>query len=162
MKKYMHTLEKTDALHFVQEHQVGVLATVSNDAVPELSTIYFFTQNDFITHFVTKTQTRKYHNFLAKRVATLLVYDEEELASAELSGEVETVTDIPKAVEVIEAFQELVLARGSGYWVPPIAQLEMGHYAVCKLVPRSVRFQTLKIFSENILRKPKILTTLLD
>jgi uncharacterized pyridoxamine 5'-phosphate oxidase family protein len=140
MPNNIYASDRTGALHFLKDHPIGVLATLGAENVPELSTIYFFIQSDFLCYFVTKTETRKYHNFLAKQKATLLAYDEEKLATVEMSGEVETVTDIVKATEIIESFQDLVLSRKVGYWVPPIAQLERGNYAVCRLVPATVRF----------------------
>jgi hypothetical protein len=140
MENNIYASDKAGTLLFLQDHPIGVLATIGANNIPELSTIYFFIQSDFLCYFVTKTETRKYHNFLAKQTASLLAYDEEKLATAEMVGEVETVTDLVKAAQIIESFQELVLSRKVGYWVPPIAQIERGDYAVCRLVPSNIRF----------------------
>lgn len=148
-------MQKADALIFLESHPLGVLATVGAENTPELSSLYFFCKGDFDLYFVTKTGTRKYRNFLAKQAATLLSYDEEELTSVEVCGEVETVTDLVKAVQIIEMFQGLVLLRKAGYWVPPIAQLEKGDYVVCRLVPNTVRFN--KFSSPETKEAPELL-----
>lgn len=140
MKNIKTSLEKIDAWNFLQDHPLGTLASINGDGIPDLSAIYFFTKSDFTCYFVTKVQTRKYQNFLRDPKATLLCVSEVDRISAEVQGNVETVTDVVKVAQIIEEFQSLVASRSAEYWIPPIAQLSAGEYVVCMLVPSVVHF----------------------
>lgn len=143
-----YNIEKTEAWNFLQKHPLGTIATINQSGVPEVAAVYFFTENDFSCFFVTKVGTRKFQNSLERQVATLLSFDEEELVSVEIPGQVEIITEIAAITRIIEKFEDLVLMRKKGYWVPPISQIDAGQYVVCKLIPQVVYLNTFVSDSE--------------
>jgi len=144
-----YNIEKTEAWNFLQEHPLGTLATINKTGTPELAAIYFFTENDFSCFFVTKVETRKFKNSLEQPMATLLSFDEDTIASIEIQGQVEIITDTADITRIIQKFQELALLRKRGYWIPPVSQLDAGQYVVCKLVPQHILFNTYVSDSED-------------
>jgi hypothetical protein len=134
------SLERNDALNFLQEHPLGVLTTLSGAMLPESSAVYFAAKPDLSCLFTTKTRTRKFANIENGSPAVLFSFSEDHLASAELRGRVEVVLDTMEIAHAIEAMNGVVSSRKAGYWVPPIAQIEAGEYVVCRLIPEAVRF----------------------
>lgn len=132
------SIERNDALNFLQEHPLGTLATTNEKGTPELAAVYFFTEKNFTCYFVTKAHTRKLKNIEIHPDASLLSYDEELLYSVEVSGEATIVRDPLEIAQAIERFQEIASARHAQYWIPPISQLQAGQYIVCKLLPSEV------------------------
>lgn len=141
------TLERNDALNFLQGNPLGALATLNREGLPDVSAIYFFTEKDFTCYFVTKSDTRKYQNCLKNPNVTLLSFSEKDLISVEINGTVETVVDTLEVARSVERFQDRVSTRKAGYWIPPISQLKAGSYVVCKLIPTVIRFNN---FAANI------------
>jgi hypothetical protein len=134
------SLQRNDAVNFLQEHPVGVLTTLNAAMIPESSAIYFAADARFSCLFTTKTQTRKFSNIQNGSPAVILSFSEGKLASAEVQGTIEVIVDAMEIAHAIEQFNTIVASRKMGYWVPPIAQIEAGEYVVCRLVPKTVRF----------------------
>jgi len=133
--------DRNTALNFLQEHPLGVVSTQNSKGDADLAVVYFFTEKDFTTYFVTKTVTRKFRNIIDQGKATLLAYDEDSLTSVEVQGQVRHVHDTAEIAQALEHFSSVALSRKGGYWVPPVSQIEgLGNFAVCKLHPKSVLF----------------------
>lgn len=141
-----YDIGKTIAWNFLESHPLGTLATLGSDGQIQMAAIYFFPEKDFSCYFVTKEATRKFINAQERKVATLLSFDEDELLSVEIAGEVTLVSDTISIAAHIEKFQNLASIRKAGYWIPPIAQINAGAYVVCKLTPNMV---VLNNFSED-------------
>ncbi len=140
------TIEKNDALNFLEDNPLGTLATIRPDGRADLAVIYFYVKKDFSCCFVTKVLTRKYKNILTAPHATLLVHNEKELTSVEITGSVEVMRDTIAIAQAIEEFNRVVASRRvEEYWAPPISQMSAGQYAVCKLVPDTVRSCRFKV-----------------
>ena len=139
MMDKIFTEKRNEALNFLEEHTLGTLATINSRGIPNLATVFFFVDKDFSCYFITKENTRKLENIQEREVSTLLCSSEDDLTSIELMGATEILTDTLSIVKIIERFQELVLNRKAGYWVPPISQLNAGQYVVCKFIPNSAR-----------------------
>jgi len=130
--------ERNDALNFLQEHPLGSLATINEQGSPELAAVYFYTEKDFSSYFVTKANTRKLANITQHPLTSLLSYDEELLYSVELTGIAELLRDPAAVSQAIEKFQMIAASRHAQYWIPPISQLQAGQYVVCMLKPEAV------------------------
>lgn len=134
-------LRQKAIVDFLRSHPVGTLGTQSKTGELELSAVYFMINPDLSCYIVTKANTRKCKNILTKPVGTLLCYAEDELVSVEVSGNLEVVLDTIEVVKVLERFQTMVEERGAEYWVPPIAQLRAGSYAIVTLKPSRVLYR---------------------
>jgi hypothetical protein len=104
--------------------------------------VYFTIDKDFSCYFVTKEATRKFQNIHERTVASLLCGREDDLTTVELTGNAEVVMDTAQIVSIVERFQDVAMSRKSGYWVPPVSQLNAGYYVVCKFVPHTVQMNT--------------------
>lgn len=56
---------KQDAIAFINEHKLGVIATVNAERKPECATVhYFFDEENWVIYIVTRSGSRKYQNIL--------------------------------------------------------------------------------------------------
>ncbi len=146
--------------NFLTSHPLGTLGTLNKKGDLELMAVYLLVNPDLSCHIVTKANTRKCKNILSRPTGTILCYAEDELTSVELSGKLELVLDTIEIVKVLERFQGMAEKRRVGYWVPPIAQLKAGSYAIITLTPAKVLYRRYadvkrggKKMTEVVLRK---------
>lgn len=139
---------RAQAHKFLESHPVGTLSTISILDIPEVSTIYFFTDSDFTLYFLTKILTRKMRNLSIRPVGTIVSFDESELTSVEITGKVDVVHDTITRARIIDTFHRVITERKMHYWIPPIAQLEAGAYALCKLTPTMVHYRKFTLEKE--------------
>lgn len=137
---------------FFHNHPLAFLVTLDRANVPETSVVYFLIEPDFTCYFFTKEETRKYQNIVENSRVTLSVSDEDLLMFGEVTGEATTVTDSTVLLDIMPKLQTIISSRQSKYWVPPIAQLKAGRFALFRVVPEKVRLT--EFSTETIDAKP--------
>lgn len=144
---------RNDALQFLREHPLGVLATRNADGSLTQSAIYFSVESDFTCYTVTKVGTRKFANMEERQEVSLYAFDESVPASVELSGIAVMIKDGAEAASALAAYEAVASARKPGYWLPPIAQIKAGDYITCKVLPASILYRTFS--GEDLEAKPE-------
>lgn len=145
--------ERNDALQFLREHPIGVLATRNADGSLTQSAIYFSAESDFTCYTVTKVGTRKFANMDERQEVSLYVFEEKAPASIELAGIAAIIGDGAEAASALAKYEAVASARKPGYWLPPIAQINAGDYVVYKILPASILY---RVFSaDGLERKPE-------
>lgn len=135
------SIVRDDVFVFLQENSLGTLVTVGDDGTPHPAAIFFHIENNFTIQFITKMKTRKFMNAEKHPRITLYVYSEEKLTSVTIVGECKMIYDTLEFAHVIEHFQNVIGDDTSKMWLPPVAQIEAGHYAACALIPSSIRYK---------------------
>lgn len=145
MSVTVHHNKRKDALDFLQNHKVGVLATVSPDGDPYAAAIYFTVDPSFEVVFLTKTRTKKADNLEHNSRAMLVVYDPASQTTVQLTGLVSKVDGILETNQVFTDIINISLDT-SGESVPPIAKLDEGDYVAYRLKPNEIR---MAVFSQD-------------
>ncbi len=126
-------------LKFVNDNPVAVLSTAA-DNKPWGSPVYVVADELLNFYFVTRSSTAKYKNFKNNPAVALTIVDGQELQAVQLSGEV---AELEPGEHRHKLFQELDKVHPEGVgegWLPPVAELESGTYAMCKVTPRFLQF----------------------
>lgn len=142
-------VSKKETLNFLRQEPLGTIATTDKRGVVKLSAVYFFVNNDFSFHFVTKTNTKKYKHLISGSKITLLACSEARLMSVEITGRPRVVHDSLEIVKVIEKFHTLAENQPVKYWMPPIAQISAGNYIVIETTPKRVLSRRFRIAEDD-------------
>lgn len=132
---------KKDVLAFLENTPLGTLITMGSAGVPEPSAVYFSVEKDFTLYFVTKAKTRKFRNLERRPGVTLYAFSEESFTTVSVRGRAHIVDDTLVFAQIIEQFQIIAGAKKSKQWLPPVAQIEAGHYVAVALKPSMIRFR---------------------
>jgi nitroimidazol reductase NimA-like FMN-containing flavoprotein (pyridoxamine 5'-phosphate oxidase superfamily) len=123
---------------FLQTHRSGTLATADAAANPHGAVIYFTYNGDYSFSFVTKTETQKYKNIEENKSVALVIYDEEEQASVQVTGYVKVIDDKDESYQVIsKSFK--YSAEVSHRELPPLEKLFAGEYVALRLIPQVIK-----------------------
>lgn len=125
---------------FFHSHPLAYLATLSEMHTPETASVYVYMEPDFTCYFFTKEKTRKYLNILRNPKVALSVGDEQSLSFGEITGNASVVVDSEILLKIMPKLQTVIASRKNTYWVPPIAQLQAGGFALFEVTPEQVRF----------------------
>lgn len=133
----IHPNQHKQAYEFLQQHPVGVIATVDPHHEPHAAAIYFSVDDKLNVSFLTKTETKKADNLRHNNHAVLLAYDGAMQTTVQIKGVVSEITDDH---EVSAIFARVLSASMETSGNPtPLAQLNQGDYVVYKLKPTQVR-----------------------
>ncbi|HSX02400.1 MAG TPA: pyridoxamine 5'-phosphate oxidase family protein [Candidatus Saccharimonadia bacterium] len=135
------TESRDHILAFLNEHPVGVLATVSKAGQPHAAAVYVTCDQLLNVFFITKQDTQKNYNLLANAHAALTVYDAYSLTTVQLSGRATEVLDVAQRDSIFNQIWNAAL-RTSQSGVPPTTRLTAGGYTVYKLSADSARLGT--------------------
>ncbi len=131
-------MSREEVYAWLTEANSGMLATVSADGEPHISTIFFVVDEDFNMYFSTKTGTRKYGDMQENNRVALAVTDERLLVTVQLRG---TVTTLKEGENEKGSFVRLMAADNRGArWMPPISKIDAGEYVMMKITPTWLRY----------------------
>jgi uncharacterized pyridoxamine 5'-phosphate oxidase family protein len=129
---------KKRMLEIVRNVRSATVATVSADGTPSIAPIFFILDDDFSLYFVTKTDTQKFKNISACPDVAFCITEDKEMRTLQGRGTAHTLLD---NAEVGSALARLIGAgERFGPWLPPIAKIEAGQYAMVKITPSWLRF----------------------
>ncbi|HSW66204.1 MAG TPA: pyridoxamine 5'-phosphate oxidase family protein [Bacillota bacterium] len=112
---------------YIDHNPAAVLGTIGEDG-PHGSVIYVVTATGRTVCFVTKDQSRKYHNLTAHPQVCLTFLNEKEGTTLQASGKA-FVADDPGLREMILDRVAKMHATMSG-WIAPVTKLADGQYVV--------------------------------
>ena len=133
--------KKRHMYNFALEHPTAVLSTVSPDATPHASVVYYALDDDFNALFVTKEHTRKHENLTHNSSAMILVYDPMAQVVLQIQGSAEKIAD-PYESQMAFASVMKNSMNESGYPFAPISKMPAGPYIVYRLKPEQFRLAT--------------------
>jgi general stress protein 26 len=124
--------------NFLRTRHTGVLATADGAANPHAATIYLTFNDDCTFSFVTKTETQKYKNIEENKAVALVIYDEKEQISVQVTGKVEVIDDRDESYEIMnKSFK--YSAELSRRELPPLEKLFAGDYVALHLKPQVIK-----------------------
>ena len=133
-------ITKKDVLKWIQSQPVATLATVSFAGMPQLATVYTDIDDNYYCYLVTRQDTRKYENLRHTKAVSLSWFDASRLVTCEISGEAHVVRSGKEVSAIITRLQKMILEQKSGYWIPPVGQINGGDYVVLRVIPDLVRY----------------------
>lgn len=124
----------SDELAFLQNHELGVLATVNPNQEPHLSTVYYTVNDTGILHILTKSETEKSRNIAHNHNTAFIVYDESNLQSLQLHARAEIEPDATIRQSVYNLISR-ERTYGNNIKKPPVTKLQDGSFTVIRLTP---------------------------
>lgn len=125
--------------HFLETHQVGVLATASKAGTPHAATIYFVVEPDFTLYFITKVETTKHQNMHENPNVALAVFDAPTQTTVQVFGTVQQLEDYEQFTDVYAKIVNIAHSTTSGEHQPPIDKIDSGKYAFYQIRPTTIR-----------------------
>ena len=119
--------DKQNIIRFLQDHPVGVLATVGADGNPHASPLYISCSNDLRVTFTTKRETLKYQNISQNNHVMAVVYEASSQMAVQMSGRAIEVADGDDQQAIIKGTIHAASKTGADE-VPPIAKISAGPY----------------------------------
>lgn len=132
--------QKEQILRFLREHHGAVIATVSQEGLPESAYVFYVVDEvdgNLFFYFLTKKSTRKYENVQSNKQISLVVTDEARLVTVQGSGEVTEVLEDAESTRVFDALVK-VMMKNIENWPPPVGKME-GDLAVLRVKPAWLR-----------------------
>jgi nitroimidazol reductase NimA-like FMN-containing flavoprotein (pyridoxamine 5'-phosphate oxidase superfamily) len=127
-------------LNWLQNNALATIATISAEQIPQSSVVYAHVDANYCCYFVTKETTHKYQNILRNKSVSVSWCDEESLVTCEMNGEAHIVYATDTVTTVIARLHKSVVSQKSGYWIPPVGQIDGSQYVVCKIVPDKITY----------------------
>ena len=115
-------------MHYISKNPMAVLSTVNDDGTPYGSIVYISSLGDRAVCFVTKTGTQKYMNLLARPMVSLTIGNDTESSTLQATGKASIINDPALLDAGMKKIHEIHAMRAE--WLPPIAKLRAGNYAV--------------------------------
>ena len=126
---------------FLTAHHTGVLSTVTSEHRPHGTVIYYGVDGQFVTYFLTKSQTKKHENITFSPCVMLTIYDLRTHSVAQISGVAEEVSSELELNGIAEDIWSLSESAAEGDSMP-IAKLDAGTYTAYKIKPVQIRLAT--------------------
>lgn len=128
---------------FLISHDIGTLATVSDNGILQAAVVYYATDKQNNIYVVTKTKTNKALNIIKHPQVAFTAYDTSSMQTIQIEGiaSVETDTKICKRI-----YDTILRPRfqGSHAEMPPIMYLPAGEYEVIVIKPMKYKFSDYK------------------
>ena len=135
------TKSREHITEFLNNHRVGVLATVDNTGKPHAATVYLAYDRQFNVYFVTKKETQKSRNLQDTGRAAIAIYDADSQSTVQAEGMATEVTDSQLAEGIITEIWSVALKTSFSH-IPPTSKLTAGGYIVYRLSAPSLRMAT--------------------
>ncbi len=136
---------------YIENHPAAVVGTISDDGTPHGAVVYVCVASHHTVFFVTKNQTQKYKNLLERPQLSLTFFNDSDSSTLQAQGKA-FVADNPKMIDY--AMQKMAKIHAmQAEWLPPIAKLRAGNYAVIGVELTSARlaeYQGMGIGSDSI------------
>lgn len=147
----MNTEAYAKLMHYIDRNPMAVLGTINDDGTPHGAVVYVCGLSNGTICLVTKNQTRKYANLIARPTVSLTIGNDKENSTLQASGQASVISD---AVLIDAAMKKMIDVHAmTPEWLPPLAKLRAGNYAVIKIEVTHARlgeFKDQQIGSERI------------
>ncbi len=130
------------AYKLISTHKAGALATADKNGKPHVAIVYCIAKEDLGLYFSTRIESRKFKNIQANQIVSLAFFDELNMETVQITGQVERVGRLSVEQEVL---RELIQLRyGEPNWpVPPIKMFEKkitNELAILKVIPTELTY----------------------
>ncbi len=134
---------KLDAVKFLKENYIAVLATSHSDE-PRASTVYYVMFDSFNFYFYTKHNSNKTKNILQNPRVALVVGFGPEHITVQVRGEAVKVEDGEEKEQIFEKLMEMERKNGVKMWPTDDTEKFRGQKnEIFKIVPTEVSFLNL-------------------
>lgn len=134
-----HEDNKKTLYEFLKMHPVAHLATVTPDAKPLVSTVYFYANSMTELFIATLSNTEKFKNIELNPDVALVVTDEDAQKTVQITGTASEEQNVAVRMAMLEQLATLQARNKSG-WPPPIVKLDKGQLRLVKVKPLWIRF----------------------
>lgn len=124
--------------NFLQEHPIGVLATIDPNGNPHAVVVYFSVDKDFTLSFITKRETKKHDNLKRNNRTMIVTYEPNTQTTVQVTGIANEVSGISETARI---FSNTIKSskETSEAGIPPISKLNAGQYVAYHLRPLQIR-----------------------
>lgn len=126
---------------FMTMHPCVALATYSSLLEINLAHVFTYVDDRLNLYFVSRPEHRKVKNLDENDSVSCLFYDDTRIAQVEYIGSAEKVADTDELVNILSKLQLVISNHKTGYWSPPVSQLEGDGYVIVKVVPKSITYR---------------------
>jgi len=130
--------KRDEALSFLVNHDVGVLATVSEDNNPHVRTIYYASDDSFNVYFMTLLNTRKISDITTNGKGAFVVSEHDTPRTLQLEGTITDLTDTATNDSLLTDFVHRLMSH-TKYGIP-LEHLAASEIRFYKLAPTWVRW----------------------
>ena len=114
---------------YIDTNPIAVLGTTNLDGSPYGAVVYVCADdNKRVVYFLTKSETLKYKNLLARGHVSLTIVNPSENSTLQSDGRAFVVTDHQIGTMVVEKISRL--HDSAVDWLPPLVKLRAGQYVV--------------------------------
>lgn len=138
-------------MNYIEQHPLATLSTVNDDGTPHGAVVYICALSNQTVCFITKNLTQKYINVTERPTVSLTIGDDKDSSSLQLTGQASVVNNAELIDTILKEITH-VHAR-MAEWLPPIAKLRAGNYAVIAVKITHARlgeYKGLSIGNSNI------------
>jgi general stress protein 26 len=130
--------KRGDALSFLVNHMLGVLATISDEGTPRARTIYYTCDDSFNIYFITLANTRKAQDIQKNPHAAFVVSEQDIPRTIQVEGTISDLTDTATIDPVLSDFVEVLMSQKT-YGIP-LTRFDTSVLKFFKLTPTWVRW----------------------
>lgn len=132
-------ITKKQVLKFLKEHSHASIATVTEDGMPEVATIYYGVDDHLNFYIPTGTLSRKFKNIEKNPHVALAITDLEQLTTVQIEGVASVALLTKKSLGVIKILSK---ALSPSVWgsmksifdsIPPVIKMKNGLLVILKV-----------------------------
>lgn len=141
----------------ILKYPLATIATVSQNAEPDLAAVYVSIEEDMTCNFVSKSSTRKHANIKQNGKAALSFTNEKDLTFVELSGTasiLDFTVDGERMAKILEKMNTIILDRRLFCWIPPVSQVGGMEYSFFEFKPSDISFFDFTDLTEDVEKPP--------
>lgn len=132
-------ITKKEALKFLKEHRHVTIATVTENGLPEVATVYYGVDDQLNVYIPTGVRSRKFKNIKKNPRVALVVTNAEQLTTLQMEGVASIELTTKKNHHVIPILSD---ALSPGIWdsmkhifdpIPPVIKMKNGLLVILKV-----------------------------
>ena len=133
---------QSTAHKFLSAHRAATLATVNAKKKPDAATVFYIVDKDLTIYFMTRIESRKFHNLKKQSIVSMVITDEETMETIQLTGAAERIENLKEEGGALTKLWTADYKNPT--WPGPAVKLfESGHsvqLAVVKVVPHEMTY----------------------
>jgi general stress protein 26 len=124
----MNTEAYAKLMNYIDHNPMAVLGTVNDDGTPHGAIVYVCNLSNRTIFFVTKNGTQKYNNLAQRPVVSLTIGNDKDSSTLQATGKAFIIDDAEQLDIAMKKMSEVHAIMTE--WLPPLAKLRAGNYAV--------------------------------
>lgn len=138
-------------MNYIKQNPLATLSTVNDDGTPHGAVVYVCGLSNQTVCFITKNLTQKYINITERPTVCITIGNDKDNSTLQLTGQASVVSDAELMDTILKKITQIHARMAE--WLPPLAKLRAGNYAVIAVKITSGRlgeFKGLGIGSKDI------------